>query len=178
MKRIFFSMLMFVLLVETSTAQQEAQTISLAKGLQLRYAVIKSRLTEAAEKMPAAEFAFKPATDSRSFAQLLAHAANRNLLWCSALRGESDPNKNDDIQAKSERVDVPKAEIVKALAGSFEYCDQAIARETDATLAKIASQGQDRRARGLFISGVIAHLNEIWGRTSVYLSLKGLPTPE
>src|SRR5690242_16065071 len=136
MKRIFFSMLMFVLLVETSTAQQEAQTISLAKGLQLRYAVIKSRLTEAAEKMPAAEFAFKPATDSRSFAQLLAHAANRNLLWCSALRGESDPNKNDDIQAKSERVDVPKAEIVKALAGSFEYCDQAIARETDATLAK------------------------------------------
>jgi hypothetical protein len=178
MKRIAYSIVVILMAAGTGFPQQATQSVPLAEGLRLKYNVIKSRLTMAADTMPDAGYAFKPAPDTRSFAQLLAHAANRNLLWCSALKGESDPNKGNDIQEKSEKADVPKAEIVKALANSFAYCDGVISAQTDASLAKIVTQGPDKRARGLFVSGIIAHLNEVWGRESVYLSLKGLPTPE
>ena len=47
--------------------------------------------SEAAEAMPAGDYAFKPTPEVRSFGELIGHVANANFFFCSQAHGEKSP---------------------------------------------------------------------------------------
>ncbi|MFN8062921.1 MAG: DinB family protein [Vicinamibacterales bacterium] len=148
------------------------QKVTLAAGLQRSYNNLKTNLTQSAEKMSEADYAFKPTPDVRSFGQLFGHVANSQYNACSAVKGEANPNQGNDLEKKT-----TKAEFTKALADSFAYCDAAFASLTDENAGQLVKQGQNEVARASILANVIAHGNEMYGTNVVYLRLKGIVPP-
>src|SRR5712671_660665 len=62
---------------------------AVAKGM---HATIRRNLAEAAENMPADEYAFKPTPQVRSFGELIGHVATANFFFCSQAKGEKPPS--------------------------------------------------------------------------------------
>ena len=73
----------------------QAQAPSAAPGNSISQAIkdvwtgAKRNLTESADQMPEADYAFKPTEQVRTFGQILAHVAGANYVFCSAGRGEA-----------------------------------------------------------------------------------------
>src|SRR5262245_22256658 len=57
------------------------------------FGVIKRNVTEAAQKMPEAEYSFKPVDGVRTFGQLVGHIANAQFAFCSTVKGEPSPSQ-------------------------------------------------------------------------------------
>ncbi|MEO8683138.1 MAG: DinB family protein [Vicinamibacterales bacterium] len=177
MKRVLSLTSVFVLVGSAAFAQgggmMAPQKISLATGLQRSYDGVKRNLTEMAEKMPEANYPFKPTPEQRDFGQIFAHIANSSYGACSAARGVANPNQGKNL----EELLKTKAEFVKALADSFAFCDEAFKMLTDANAVEMVKQGQNEVARGSILAGVIGHDDELYGTGAVYMRLKGLVPP-
>jgi uncharacterized damage-inducible protein DinB len=160
-----------LLTVGVAAAQTPApQSLGLAEGLKRAWNGVKQNVTETADKMPEANFGFKPTPDVRSFGQVLGHITDGNLFYCAAAKGEAPP-KSD-----AEKI-TAKADAIKALNDSFAACDAVFATLTDEALLEKVKNGPNERARGIFIAGVIAHVNEHYGNLVTYMRLKGLVPP-
>src|SRR3954462_1543642 len=109
-----------------------------AVALQRGYAQMKNNITSSAEKMPEADYFFKPTPDIRAYGQLWAHVADAQFGQCSGARGMPNPRQG---QPSFETL-TTKAEIVKAVADSFAFCDDAFASLTDASAAELISNGR------------------------------------
>lgn len=149
------------------------QKINLATGLQRAYATIKLNLTEAAEKLGEADYTYTPAKEIRLYGGQLAHVANSQFNSCAAARGEPNPNQGQNL----EQTKTTRADIIKALAESFAFCDPAFAALTDQTALELVRQGMNEVARGAVLSNLIAHSNEEYGILTVYLRTKGIVPP-
>src|SRR6187549_2435022 len=68
---------------------------SMAASVRAMHGVIRRNLAEAAAAMPAADYAFKPTPQVRSFGQLIGHVVNANFYFCSQARGEKMPSATD-----------------------------------------------------------------------------------
>jgi len=79
------------------------------------YKGVSANILKAAEKMP--DYAFKPAPESRTFGQLIAHVADAQMAMCSITKGEM---KRGDAATKTS-----KADLVATLKASSEFCDDA-----------------------------------------------------
>jgi uncharacterized damage-inducible protein DinB len=146
------------------------QPTGLADGLKRAWNGVKQNVTETADKMPEANFSFKPTPEVRSFGEVLGHIANGNMAYCSMAKGETPP-KND-----AEKI-TAKADLVKALNDSFAACDAVFSTLTDEAMLEKVKNGQRETARGVYIAGVIAHVNEHYGNLVTYMRLKGLVPP-
>src|SRR5689334_18707608 len=84
-----------------AAAQQPTtgQKFTMASSMQRGYHNIQKNLTEAAEKMPDADYGFKPTPQMRPFSQLVAHVALSQFGTCSALKGQPDPHEKDKEEA-------------------------------------------------------------------------------
>ncbi len=150
----------------------QPQTVSLAAGLQRAYAAVKQNLTGSAEMMPEADYGFKPTPQIRAFAQLFGHVSNAMYGQCAAARGEANPNQGKNLEEQ-----MTKADVTKSLAAAFAFCDPAFASLTDANATEMVKQGNNQVARGSILAGLIAHDNEMYGTSAVYLRLKGHVPP-
>ena len=56
------------------------------------YRAIQDCVVRSAEKMPPADFTFRPTPEVRSFAGIVAHVADANYLLCSYAMAEPNPN--------------------------------------------------------------------------------------
>lgn len=148
------------------------QTITLSAGLQRSWGGVKMNLTQGAEKMPEDQFGFKPTPEVRAFAQLYGHVANSMYGACAAVKGEANPNQGNDLEKQ-----VTKAEVTRFLADVLAYCDPAFAGTTEENVLQLVKQGQNEVARAQILAGLIAHDNEIYGTSVVYLRLKGIVPP-
>jgi uncharacterized protein YciI/uncharacterized damage-inducible protein DinB len=135
----------------------------------------KRNIIAAAEKMPAGEYGFKPASEVRSYAELLGHIADGNYLTCSPVKGEQSPNK-EDIR-KTEKTAKTKDDVVKALKASFDYCDAVFSNLTDATLKETYKQGEREQPKARMVTLNVYHGGEHYGNVVVYLRLKGIVPP-
>src|SRR5262245_4077025 len=120
-----------VLLMTSSTFAQApggGTPTGIAVGLQRAYGQMKTFLTQSAEKMPDAEYTFKPTNEIRTYGQLWGHVANAQFAQCSQAKGVPNPNQGTDLEQKTS-----KADFVKALADSFAFCDDVFASLTDET---------------------------------------------
>ena len=176
MMRVACVMFAFALTASAASAQGPAQQgpVSLSLSLQRSYASIKTNLMLAAEKLPEADYGFKPSSmaEVRTYGQLFGHVANAQFNACSAARAVPNPNMGVNNEQKTVR-----AEIIKALADSFAFCDPAFAALTEANGAEIMTQGRGQVARSAILAGLIAHSNEMYGTAGVYMRAKNVVPP-
>jgi DinB superfamily len=166
----------FVLTATVAGAQAPAgggQKTNFATALQRSYATLKLNLTEAAEKLGEADFNYRPSPDIRVFGAQFAHVANSQFNACAAAKGEPNPNQGSNL----EQTKTTRADIIKALADSFAFCDPAFAALTDQTALEFVRQGQNEVARGSVLTNLIVHGNEEYGIITVYLRTKNIVPP-
>jgi DinB family protein len=167
----------FLLLGVSALAQapMASQTITIAVSVQRAYAAVKGNLTQAADKMPEADYGFKPSTmaEVRTFGQLFAHVANAQFGSCAAAKGVPNPNQGRNLENELKT----KAEFVKALADSFAFCDDAYAALTDANANEPVTQGRGMIARAALLANNVTHDNEMYGTSGVYLRAKNIVPP-
>jgi hypothetical protein len=151
------------------------QKIGLATSLQRGYAGFKTNFVAAAEKMPEADYGFKPGStpEARTYLQVIAHIAQSQFGQCAGITGEPNPMQGKNL----ERDLTTKAEVTKALADSFGLCDKAFAAVTDANATEMVKQGMNEVTRAAQLYGVIVHGNEMAGTAYVYLRSKNIVPP-
>src|SRR5271170_234953 len=119
----------------TDAGYADALSPSLAGVAKAMHATIRRNLAEAAESMPAEEYAFRPTPQIRTFGQIVGHVANANFFFCSQAAGEKSP-----ATANYEQI-TDKAGLVKALNDSLAYCDGVYAATTDANFVQPVQVG-------------------------------------
>ena len=153
----------------------DAASPSMSTVVKNMHATIRRNLAEAAEDMPAAEYAFKPTPDVRTFGEVVAHVAFGNFLFCAQAKGEPPPPRENYAKATE------KAVLVKALRDSLDYCDAVYAATTEANfnqLMTIPGPGGTRQAgRGAVLVFNTTHNNEHYGNIVVYMRLRGRVPP-
>ena len=179
MKRVMFMASAAVLLVAPLAFTQPpgggGQKIGLATSLQRGYAAFKRNFTAAADKMPEADYTFKPGStpEARTYAQVIAHIVQSQFGQCSALTGQPNPMQGKQLEQELKT----KAEVTKALADSFALCDKAFEAVTDANATEMVKQGPNEVTRAAALYGVLVHGNEIYGTAAVYLRSKNIVPP-
>ena len=148
------------------------QTFAFAAYLIRGYHNLQQNLLAAAEKMPDADYAFRPTSEVRPFGQLVAHVALAQFGSCAALKGEADPKKDAKEDAPRS-----KAEEVELLKASTAYCDPVLEGLNDQMLTETFKSGPNTVAKGLVLTGTNSHGNEMYGTMAVYLRLKGIVPP-
>jgi hypothetical protein len=147
-----------------------------------QYGSLKRILTRAAEAMPEEHYRFQPTPDMRPFVRNIAHAAGANYGYCANLRQTKPPIDTTTFEASI----TTKAQALKALADSFATCDPLLANLAAANLTETYTA--TRRfpdgtslpvevEKGGLIANYLAHQNEVYGYTAVYLRLKGIVPP-
>jgi hypothetical protein len=176
MKRLVCVLSGLLLAASTASAQPPAPgPVGLAQGLQNAYNNLKRNATESADKMPDADYGSKPSTmaEVRTFGQLWGHLAQSQFGQCSAAAGVPNPSQGKQLEQELKT----KAEFVKALADSFAICDKAFAALTDQNATELVMQGRGQIARGALMANIIAHGNEMYGVSGVYLRAKNIVPP-
>ena len=135
------------------------------------YAYISGAVVGAAEKMPEANYSFKPTPDVRSFGQLVGHVADASYNFCSQVAGEQPPAK--DI----EKTKTTKADLVAAIKDSVAYCTKVYGGMTDAKGAEMMKMFNFNLAKLTILSVNTAHTDEHYGNMVTYLRLKGIVPP-
>lgn len=145
----------------------------LASEVQATYTRLKPNLLKAADKMPAADYSYKPTPDIRTFARVVNHVTEAQLHICGAAN-HTDASALPKVPVET----ADKAVIVEALKASFAECDKAYAGVTDANLTDMLQVGpMGKRSRLSMLWGNVAHDNEQYAILSLYLRLKGLMPP-
>jgi hypothetical protein len=160
-------MKMMLLLTATlaMTTPALAQDTLKTANIQRYYTPVKFDLIGAASVMPEEKYGFKLDPAQMTFGEWINHSTERNYLDCSQLRGETNPMP----KAKTDLLKT-KAEITKALAESFDYCDAAFEKLDD---AKILSSQQMVIA---FLHTTV-HNNEIYGNIVGYMRANRIVPP-
>jgi uncharacterized damage-inducible protein DinB len=180
MKRVLYAIPVVALFATVAYSQapggqMQGQKIGLATSLQRGYNGFKTNFTAAAEKMPEADYSFKPGStpEARTYAQVIAHIAQAQFGQCSGLKGVPNPMAGKQLEQELKT----KAEVTKALADSFAMCDELFANLTDASATEMVKAGQNEQTRAASLYGVIVHGNELYGTAAVYLRSKNIVPP-
>jgi len=180
MKRVLYAIPVVALFATVAYSQapggqMQGQKIGLATSLQRAYNGFKTNFTAAADKMPEADYSFKPGStpEARTYAQVIAHIAQAQFGQCSGLKGVPNPMAGKQLEQELKT----KAEVTKALADSFAMCDELFANLTDASATEMVKAGQNEQTRAASLYGVIVHGNELYGTAAVYLRSKNIVPP-
>ncbi len=180
MKRVLYAISVVALFATVAYSQapggqMPGQKIGLATSIQRGYNGFKTNFTQAAEKMPEADYTFKPGStpEARTYAQVIAHIAQAQFGQCSGLKGVPNPMAGKQLEQELKT----KAEVTKALADSFALCDDLFSSLTDASATEMVKAGQNEQTRAASLYGVIVHGNEMAGTAYVYLRSKNIVPP-
>jgi len=167
MKRVVSSLSFVLFAAATALRAQNTMTAEVTAA----YKGVIANILKAAEKMPDADYAFKPAPAFRNFGQLIAHVANAQMALCGAAKGEM---KRGDAAKKTS-----KAELVAALKASSEFCDNAYSGMTDAQGAIIVDSKTELGSKSKIglLNYNVAHDNEMYGNLVAFLRIKGIVPP-
>ena len=145
-----------------------AQAASLQQEMLKDWLRMKDTMMMLANEMPEEKYSFKATPAERDFGQQVLHVAGGNVINLKFLGGKATPPAFNR-QAKS------KAEIMKALADSFDYGAALIEEQTDQSLLETVETnrvlGPSSRARVIY--SVLGHCWDIYGQMVVYLRLNG-----
>ncbi len=171
MKPIRIVALFGCLLAVTAVTQAQAAD-PFADNFKFYYGFNKRNVIAAAEKMPVADYGFKPTSEVRTFGEVLGHIVDVQNMACSAIKGEANPSKEP-----IEKTAKTKDELVKAVKASFEYCDGAFNTLTDAKLTEKYKGARGEYPKSNAASLAVFHTSEHYGNLVVYLRLKGIVPP-
>lgn len=154
-----------------SPAAAFAQANPFTDAVKAQLAQIKTPLIRTAEKVGEDLYAFKPTPEVRSLGQLIGHIADGNYGICGAASGLK-PTASGIEKSKT-----TKADLQKALADSFAFCEQAVASMDDKKGAELAKSFLGMQPRLMVLAFNNSHLNEHYGNLVTYMRLKGIVPP-
>ncbi len=140
-------------------------------AVKAQLAQIKNPVVRTAEKVPEDLYAFKPTPEVRSLGQLIGHIADGNFGICGAASGTKPP------MSGVEKSTTTKAALQKALAASFEFCEQAVASMDDKKGAEMVKTFLGMGPRLGVLAFNNSHVNEHYGNLVTYMRLKGIIPP-
>jgi len=144
----------------------------LSTAVKGQYGMAKNVIVRSAEKVPAEDYGFKATDEVRSFGQLVAHVADAQYGFCSAVLGEKSP-----MTASVEKTKTSKADLVQALKDAFAYCDKAYDDMTDASGAQMVKFfGRETPKLGVLTFSNM-HDYEHYGNMVTYMRLKKIVPP-
>ena len=132
----------------------------------------KELMTKIADAMPEDKFGFKSTPAQRSYGEQILHVAGANVMLFKTYGSKATaPTINQKATAK--------AEILKALADSYDFGIAAIKEQTDASMMQSVQGppflGASTRTRMVYFS--MNHAMDIYGQMAVYLRLNGIVPP-
>lgn len=131
---------------------------------------LKTWLLASAEKMPEAEYAFRPAETVRTFGQVLGHVADEQYRFCSAVLEETNP------APKIQQTKTTKADLIPALRDALAYCGKAYTAINDAAASQTVKMFGGM-PKPVVLTANNMHLAEHYGNLVVYLRMKNLVPP-
>lgn len=172
MKSIAATITILAALLAVSVIRPAAQGPSIQAELLKDLTNQKEQMGKIADAMPEDKFAFKATPAQRSYGEQIMHVAGANVMLFKALGSKATaPTMNPKATAK--------AEILKALADSYDFGIAAVKEQTDATMLQAvqgpAFLGSSTRARVSYF--VLNHAMDIYGQMAVYLRLNGIVPP-
>jgi uncharacterized damage-inducible protein DinB len=172
MKRVIAitAVLIGVFLVLPETAR--AQSANLRSELLRDWTELKPVMMAIAAAMPAEKFTYKSTPPQRDYGQQIMHVATGNMLYLRSFGGKAaEPAFNRNATSK--------AEILQALAASFDFGEALIREQSDESIMRIVQPNQflgpSSKARVIYF--LIGHTWDIYGQMAVYLRLNGIVPP-
>jgi uncharacterized damage-inducible protein DinB len=162
-------MLCAVLCIGMGASALHAQN-PLSADTKFWYTTIKGFAIRAAEKMPEANYSFRPAPEVRTFGQIVGHIADDQYFFCSGVKGES---KETEI----EKTVTSKPELVAKLKEAFAYCDAVYDSFTDDHATEKIKTFVGERTKLSMLNFNYAHTYEHYGNIVTYMRIKGLVPP-
>jgi hypothetical protein len=154
-----------------------AQT-TLKESLVKHWKVTTDFTIAVAQKMPAADYGFRPVPEELSFGQLMVQIGSANLNACSLAGAVTKPAVPEKLAAalKDEKIDVDKESAVNFLTTSFAFCNDAVGSITPAKLDAVV--GTTRKMTGFeWLWSYFTHTAHHRGQAEVYLRVKGIAPP-
>ena len=134
----------------------------------------KRYVTASAEKVPEDVYSFQPTPEVRTFGKLLAHIADANYLFCSKAKGENSPMEMMAIEKGGK---TSKADLQKALADSYAYCEGAFTSLQPAQFAdKVDFFGMPQTKLSMLTFATL-HGYEHYGNLVTYMRIKQIVPP-
>lgn len=169
--RTLLTSLLAVLLANSAAAQPA----SLRDGAVQDWTRLKDTMMKIADAMPEAKFGFRATPPERTFGEQILHVAEANVVQMGRFESKATP-PTINMKATS------KAEILKALADSFDFGTAALNEQTDQSMVATAAttrydrfMGPSTKARVVYY--VIGHTWDIYGQMVVYVRLNGITPP-
>jgi uncharacterized damage-inducible protein DinB len=154
----------------SSFAQMSDPQIAAFKS---QYDIAKGYVTKSAEKVSDDLYSFQPTPEVRTFGKILAHIADANYMLCSGAKGEKSPVEMMSL----EKTKTTKADIQKALADSYAYCDGAFASLTPAQAAEKVDFFGMAWTKLSMLSFAGTHSFEHYGNLATYMRIKNIVPP-
>ena len=132
----------------------------------------KDGLMKLADAMPEDKFGFKSTPAQRSYGEHIMHAALVNVDLLKLLGGKATAPTFTADSVKT------KADMVAALAASYDYGTALLKEQTEATIAQTQDAswlGTSTRARMFWT--LLSHSMDVYGQMVVYLRLNGIVPP-
>ena len=158
-------------------AAAQSDTLSARAVVESSLAMFKAPrndILRAAEKMPEEHYGFRPTPEVRTFAEILGHIADGHYLVCSKSLGEKPPNADIQFNEKTKRT---KAELVRVLTESAEYCDRAHAQLAGPRGAEVIDWFGAKHPRATTLFFNTGHDWESYGTLVAYMRMKGIVPP-
>jgi uncharacterized damage-inducible protein DinB len=173
MKRL--ATLSLVLVCVFSAVKAHAQAASIKDGAVQDWTKLKDTMMKIAGALPEEKFGFRATPPERTWGEQILHVAEANVVQMGRLGSKATPPAVN-MKATS------KAEILKALADSFDFGTAALNEQTDQSMLLTAENtrfdrfmGPSTKARVVYY--VIGHTWDIYGQMVVYLRLNGITPP-
>lgn len=149
-----------------------AQTASLRAELLKDWTELKPVMLAIAAAMPEDKFTYKSTPAQRDYGQQIMHVATGNMMYLRFLGGTAAPPAFN-------RTATSKADILQALATSFDFGEALLREQSDQSITQIvqtnAFLGPSSKARVIYF--LIGHTWDIYGQMAVYLRLNGIVPP-
>lgn len=132
----------------------------------------KDMMMKIADAMPEDKFGYKSTPAQRSYGEQVMHVALVNVDLLKALGGATVPPSVVTEGAKA------KADVLKALAASYDYGTALLKEQSDATIngtLEASFLGPSTRARVFWT--LLSHSMDVYGQIVVYLRLNGIVPP-
>ena len=168
MMRVVRTLAMVAVAIVMIAGYSAAQTASLQGDFVKDWAGLKDTMMKIADAMPENKYDYKSTPAQRNFGQHVMHVATINMMILKTLGAKAPaPAINDKATSK--------ADVMKAMADSFDYGTAILKEQTDQTMAGTIQgppwMGPSTRAR--MFAFLIGHTFDTYGQMVVYLRLNG-----
>ena len=172
MKRIISAVALVCSTLLVTTQDSVAQTANLNAELLKDWTDQKAMMLKIADAMPEEKFSYKSTPAQRDYGQQILHIAGANIMYLRFFGGKA-------AAPAINRGATSKAEILKALADSYDYGTALITEQTDQSMMQTIQTNQylgpSSKARVIYF--LIGHTWDIYGQMAVYVRLNGITPP-